>query len=151
MYQNTSQMDRFVTLGATILDPVAHTLTFINAGHLAPLVVRAATGKYEPAIPKTLVGLPLGVLEGVTYDSHQITLDPGDCVLIFSDGVTEAMDRDNKQLDLKAFDSALAGGPLPPKALGSRIIELVKEHSRGRSSQHDDVTLVCFGRKAAGS
>jgi serine phosphatase RsbU (regulator of sigma subunit) len=148
MYQNTSQMDRFVTLGAAILDPQSHTLTFVNAGHLAPLLVRASTGKYEEAIPKTLIGLPLGVVEGVDYDSHQITLDPGDCVLFFSDGVTEAMDKQNNQLHLKAIDAALEGGPLPPAALGERIVKMVKQHASGRS-QHDDVTLVCFGRKAA--
>jgi serine phosphatase RsbU (regulator of sigma subunit) len=148
MYQNTSQMDRFVTLGAAILDPQLHTLTFVNAGHLAPLLVRASTGKYEEAIPKTLIGLPLGVVEGVDYDSHQITLDPGDCVLFFSDGVTEAMDKQNNQLHLKAIDAALEGGPLPPAALGERIVKMVKQHASGRS-QHDDVTLVCFGRKAA--
>jgi serine phosphatase RsbU (regulator of sigma subunit) len=146
MFQNTSQMDRFVTLGAAILDPAANCLTFVNAGHVAPLLVRASTGKYEPAIPKSLVGFPLGIMEGASYESHQVTLDPGDCVLLFSDGVTEAMDKQNKQLDLKAVDAALQAGPLPPQSLGQRILKLVKQHGAGRS-QHDDITLVCFGRK----
>jgi serine phosphatase RsbU (regulator of sigma subunit) len=146
IYETVSQMDKFITLGAAILDPATHNVTFVNAGHLAPLLVRASTGKYESAIPKNLTGLPLGVMEGVDFDTHQITLEPGDCVLYFSDGVTEAMNKENEQLGFRAFDAALKGGMLPPRTLGDRITKLVKQHSVGRSP-HDDITLVCFGRK----
>jgi phosphoserine phosphatase RsbU/P len=146
LFQNTSQMDRFVTLGAAILDPAGNSLTFVTAGHPSPILVRASTGKYEEVMPKNLIGLPLGVIEGSDYDSHRITLDPGDCVVLFSDGVPEAMDKQNNQLGLRVIDSALQAGLLPPRALGEKIIKLVKQHAAGRS-QHDDITLVCFGRK----
>jgi serine phosphatase RsbU (regulator of sigma subunit) len=149
IYENISQMDKFITLGAAILDPTTHAVTFVNAGHLAPLLVRASTGKYEAATPNQMAGLPLGIVEGTDFDTHQITLEPGDCVLYFSDGVTEAMNKQNEQLGLRAFDQALQSGPLPPRTLGDRITKLVKQHAVGRAP-HDDITLVCFGRKPSG-
>jgi len=66
---------------------------------------------------------------------------------MFSDGVTEAMDKEDKQLDLKAVYVALKEGLHSPRALGERIMKIVKQHSAGRS-QHDDITIVCLGRTA---
>jgi len=145
LYPNTSQMDRFVTLAAALLDPGSHTVTFVNAGHLPPLIYRLAKGGLEEVATKELVGLPLGVMEGVEYGTVQASLGPGDAVLLFSDGVTEAMDKQNNQLDIKALYSAVEAKQLGPKALVERIIKVVKQHASGRS-QHDDITMVCFGR-----
>jgi serine phosphatase RsbU (regulator of sigma subunit) len=145
LYQNTSQMDRFVTLAAALLDPRKHSVAVVNAGHPTPLLVDGKTGKWRDATPKNGVGLPLGVMEGSRYAAHEVHLEPGDCLLIFSDGVTEAMDKQNNQINLKAVEMALREGPLPPRILGERIINFVKQHAQGRS-QHDDITLVCFGR-----
>jgi sigma-B regulation protein RsbU (phosphoserine phosphatase) len=145
LYQNTSQMDRFVTLAGAVLDPVQHKVIFVNAGHPTPLVYRRATGKLEDATQRDVINLPLGVAEGIVYGSRQLELDPGDAVLMFSDGVTEAMDKNNNQLQFQAFHAALKEGGLPPQALGDRIVKLVRQHAAGRS-QHDDITLVCFGR-----
>jgi serine phosphatase RsbU (regulator of sigma subunit) len=145
LYQNTSQMDRFVTLAGAVLDPVQHSVVFVNAGHPTPLVYRRATGKLEDATLRDVINLPLGVAEGIQYGSRQLQLEPGDAVLMFSDGVTEAMDKNNNQLQFQAFHAALKEGGLPPQALGDRIVKLVRQHAAGRS-QHDDITLVCFGR-----
>jgi serine phosphatase RsbU (regulator of sigma subunit) len=145
LYENTSQMDRFVTLAGAVLDPVKHTVIFVNAGHPSPLVYRRATGKIEDATLRDVINLPLGVAEGIPYRSRELELEPGDCVLMFSDGVTEAMDKNNNQLQFQAFHQALKDGPLPPQALGEKIVKLVRQHAAGRS-QHDDITLVCFGR-----
>jgi serine phosphatase RsbU (regulator of sigma subunit) len=147
LYPNTSQMDRFVTLAAALVDPSDHSVTFVNAGHPSPLIYRHATGKLEDATQRDVISLPLGVTDGIEYGSRKLQLEPGDAVLMFSDGVTEAMDKDNNQLQFKAFHTALKDGGLPPQTLGERVVRLVRQHAAGRS-QHDDITLVCFGRKA---
>jgi sigma-B regulation protein RsbU (phosphoserine phosphatase) len=147
LYQNTSQMDRFVTLAGAVLDPVQHSVVFVNAGHPTPLVYRRATGKLEDATLRDVINLPLGVAEGIQYGSRQLQLEPGDAVMMFSDGVTEAMDKNNNQLQFQAFHQALKDGALSPQALGDKIVKLVRQHAAGRS-QHDDITLVCFGRTA---
>jgi serine phosphatase RsbU (regulator of sigma subunit) len=145
LYENTAQMDRFVTLAAALLDPSDHTVTFVNAGHPTPLIYRRATGKLEAAASKESIGLPLGVAQGYPYEAQAAQLLPGDCVLLFSDGITDAMDKDNNPIQMRAIHAAAQASPLPPRALGDRIIRLVKQHAAGRS-QHDDITLVCFGR-----
>ena len=145
IYQSTSQMDRFVTLAAAVLDPNMHQVTFANAGHPTPLVYRKNSRKLEPMTLREGTGLPLGVMEGIVYSAHQIILEPGDTVIMFSDGITEAMDKSNNLIDLKAIEDALADGPLPPRALGQRIIDNVERHAHGQP-QHDDMTLICFGR-----
>lgn len=137
--------ERFVTFVACVLDPAENAVTLVNAGHPSPLIYRAATGKLEEASSAELTGLPIGILEGVEYVSCRLALAPGDAVLIFSDGVTEAMDRDNGQFQVEGIHAAATGGPSSPNSLGERVVEAVRKHATGRS-QHDDITLVCFGR-----
>jgi serine phosphatase RsbU (regulator of sigma subunit) len=145
LYQHTSHMDRFVTLAAGVLDPGSHTLTLVNAGHPAPLVYRRSTGKVEEATSKDAVGLPLGVVEGFAFRSHAVQLQPGDCVLLYSDGLTDQLDKQNNQIQQKAIRTAFQEGIRAPQMLGDRIVKIFKQHAGGRAQQ-DDITLVCFGR-----
>ncbi len=144
-------MDRFVTLAACVLDPTCHTVTFTNAGHLTPLIYRAAFGKLEDGSGAEQAGLPLGILEGTRYGSHQVELKPGDSVLLFTDGITDAMNVQNQAFQTKGIHQVIGTGrslsaapPAPPE-LGDRVVKAVKQHAAGRS-QHDDIALVCFGR-----
>jgi serine phosphatase RsbU (regulator of sigma subunit) len=147
LYPNTSQMDRFVTLAGALLDYQTHTVTMVNAGHPSALLIRANATEAVDTTTTKIIGLPLGVMEGYPYESHQITLEPGDTVLLFSDGMTEAMDKSNKQMGYQAVNTALKEGARSPQALVERIMKLLRQFAAGRS-QHDDITLVCFGRNA---
>jgi serine phosphatase RsbU (regulator of sigma subunit) len=137
--------DRFVTLVAAILDPGSHTVTLVNAGHPSPLIYHRATRAVAEAISNEVTGLPIGVHDGVEYDSCQVSLEPGDCILAFTDGVTEAMDVNNVQLRTKGVYAAVQGQASSPRALVNRVVEVVKQFASGRS-QHDDIALVGFGR-----
>ena len=67
-------------------------------------------------------------------------------MLLFSDGVPDAYSVRNEAFQIDGIYAALAeGGPFSPQAAGERIVKAVKQHAAGRS-QHDDITLVCFGR-----
>jgi phosphoserine phosphatase RsbU/P len=144
LYQHTSQMDRFVTLAAAVLDSGAHTLTLVNAGHPAPLIRRHTTAEVEEATARDTIGLPLGVVEGFVYRSHQVQLQPGDRVVLYSDGVTDQMDEANNRITLEPILTALKEGHAL-RMLGDRIVEILEKHASGRAQQ-DDITLVCFGR-----
>jgi serine phosphatase RsbU (regulator of sigma subunit)/pSer/pThr/pTyr-binding forkhead associated (FHA) protein len=144
---HTSQMDRFVTLSAAVLDASTHTVTFVNAGHPPPLLYRKATGKVEDATPNTTVGLPLGVVDGFPYESSQVELAPGDFLLAFTDGVTDAKDAKENSFDMKGIYNVYRDGPYSPKAVGERLLKAVKQFSAG-CPQYDDITVVGFGRTA---
>ena len=87
--------DRFVTLAAVLLDPATHTVAVVNAGHPPPLMLRGGTGALETLSSGD--GPPLGVLDRYAYESSQVLLHPGDTMVVFSDGVTEAMDINGRQ------------------------------------------------------
>jgi serine phosphatase RsbU (regulator of sigma subunit) len=137
--------ERFVTLALAVLDPATHTVTLVVAGHPSPLIYRSATSQCEEAVPPEVAGLPISVEDGHEYRSCQVCLEPGDRVLIFSDGVTDAMDRNDEPFRLQGICAALRDKDLAPRAMGQFLIRTVEHHAAGRS-QHDDVTLVCFGR-----
>ncbi len=137
--------DRFVSMVAALLDPERHTVTLVNAGHPPPLFYHRATRSVAAAIGTEAAGLPLGVLDGFQYASCQVALEPGDCILAFTDGVTEATDVNNVQLQTKGVYAALRGGAYSPRALGERLVQVVTQFAGGRS-QHDDIALVAFGR-----
>jgi phosphoserine phosphatase RsbU/P len=136
---------RFATLVAAVLDPQSHSVTLVNAGHPSPLIYRSATRTVADAIDGEMSELLLGAVDGVEYHAHELFLAPGDCLLAFTDGVTDATDDQDRQLQIEGVYAALEGGAFSPQALGERVVEAVKEFSAGRS-QFDDVALVGFGR-----
>jgi serine phosphatase RsbU (regulator of sigma subunit)/pSer/pThr/pTyr-binding forkhead associated (FHA) protein len=138
--------DRFMTLAALDLDSASHTVTLVNAGHPAPLAVRRASGAVEDVNAGHVVGVPLGVMD-YEYQAHQVTLQPGDSLIVFSDGVTEALDKDGKQFGPKRLRDCLQSAPGTPREFGERILRAVHDHAAG-CSQFDDTTLVCLGRLA---
>lgn len=147
LYPVTSPMDRFVTLLVAILDPARHTLTLVNAGHLPPLLYRKGSREFVRAFPIDLAGSSLGIDETNEYEQVQVKLEPGDTLLIYSDGVTDAQSAAGKPFRTKGITGILdASAPDTPRALGERLVKAIERHSAG-VAPYDDVTLLCFGRK----
>jgi sigma-B regulation protein RsbU (phosphoserine phosphatase) len=146
LLQEAAMLDRFVTLSAMLLDPVNHTVTIASAGHNPPIVYRKATDTYEEATPRDIGGYPLGVMEDIPYDAVTLTLEAGDCVVQFTDGVPEARSRDDKDFGNDNVFAALKAGPPTAKEIGERLVNAVRQHALGRKP-HDDITVVCFGRQ----
>src|SRR5581483_4021108 len=96
-----------------------------------------------------LAGPPLGLVEGYTYPPGEVTLRPGDCLLLYTDGVTDALDGQNKAFATKGVRAAVldeaATGVCRPDVVGARVLDAVRRHAAGRP-QYDDIALVCFGR-----
>jgi len=137
--------DRFVPLLAAILDPAGHTVTLVNAGHPPPLIYHRRTCTVAQAIGNEVGGFPLGVLDGFKYASCQVSLEPGDSILAFTDGITEAMNVQDLQLQTKGVYAAVQGEAYSPRTLGEQVVKVVKQFATGRR-QHDDIALVGFGR-----
>lgn len=139
---------RFVTLAAAVLDPAAHAVTVVNAGHPPPLV-RRADGTVEEATGEGASGLPLGVAEDQTYGTCEVRLGPGDAVLLYSDGVPEALDAGENQFGDDALRAAFAAAGRTPAAGVEALAAAVRKHGVG-CEPNDDITLACFGRAATG-
>jgi phosphoserine phosphatase RsbU/P len=146
LMQEAALIDRFVTLGAVLLDLNTHEVTFVNAGHMPPLVYRHATKEFQEPITRRQSGLPLGVSDPDTvYESSTVALNPGDTVLLFTDGVTDAKNQSDTEFKMSGVHKAVQGGPMNAKTLGERLVQHVKQHALG-CKQYDDVTVVSFGR-----
>lgn len=134
---------RFVTFVLVILDTVNHTISLVNAGHMSP-IIRKTDGTTEEFNDET-IGLPLGVMEGFPYSAVTRVVAPGETVVIFTDGVSEAMNPESELYGLERLREFIGKGSSRPLELGPAIREDVARHAAGRE-QNDDITLVTFGR-----
>ena len=142
--------DRFITLAVAIIDPASHKVALINAGHVAPMVYRRATEVLTDAMDADHSGFPLGVDERAEYQTVEVSLDMGDALLIFTDGVTDALNPEGLQFRLDGVRRVLSNEsavvePIAPGRVGKRVIDGVRAHIAGRD-QYDDIALVSFGR-----
>jgi serine phosphatase RsbU (regulator of sigma subunit) len=135
--------ERFITFLLAVLDVAQHELTVVNAGQTAPLV-RRGDGRIE-MIGKEQSGLPLGIVENQAYEAVTISINPGDMVLLYTDGLSEAMDPRHRLFGVERLKRAFAGAPRVVALAGEAILDAVRRHAAG-CPQSDDITLVCFGR-----
>lgn len=128
----------FVTVWAGTFDWQTGTLTFVNAGHNEPLLFR--NGRWEWL--RESDGPIMGFAEFATYQSRTLTLGTGDELLLFTDGVTEAMDAEQEVYGegrLKALVDARAD--LPPRELDAAIRADLAKWADG-AAQSDDITIL---------
>jgi serine phosphatase RsbU (regulator of sigma subunit) len=134
---------RFVTFVLALLDPKKHKISVVNAGHMSPLIRRASGEVVE--FDDSTVGVPLGVIEGFVYQAVERKLEPQDTIVIYTDGVSEAMNAASELYTIERLRTFVQQSTLPPSELGPTIREDVKQHAAGRP-QNDDITLMVFGR-----
>lgn len=134
---------RFVTFILALLDPKKSRLSVVNAGHMSPLIRRGSGEVIE--FDGSTVGVPLGVVEGFTYQAVERKLDPQDTIVIYTDGVSEAMNHASDLYTIERLQTFVQHHGERPSELGPMIREDVKQHAAGRP-QNDDITLMVFGR-----
>lgn len=139
MLQDLTNAGLFITMFCARYDPATRCFTFANGGHNPPLLRCAADGQF---VALDGDGLIVGILDDVVYEEQSITLQPGDVVVHYTDGVVEARSLEGEQFGEGRLQELLArNGDLGPGALADRIYEAVREHSRG-IAQQDDITLL---------
>lgn len=141
LLQSTSP-EKFVTLFYAVLDTTHHALTYVNAGHEHPYLF---TNAAEPSRLST-GGAPLSIIEGFPFEEQTVALKPDDLLVIFSDGVTEAMNTDQQQFGQLRLSALLQEHRhAPASTIIERIIAAVQEHT-SVAPQHDDITIVVVKR-----
>jgi serine phosphatase RsbU (regulator of sigma subunit) len=139
------ESNMFITLFYGVLEPETGELSYINAGHNPPLIFPADGGS---ARELESAALPIGIISGQVYEIAQATLAPGDQLISFSDGITEAMSVMGEPYgDQRLLDALRAHSGLPAPALVETITRLVDEYATG-APQADDMTLLIIQRQA---
>jgi sigma-B regulation protein RsbU (phosphoserine phosphatase) len=129
----------FVTLFYAILDSRKKTLTFVNAGHNPPLLL--GSGSERVTLLKAR-GIALGVIDEVDLESVEVQLSPGDVLVLYTDGVTEATDDQDQEYGLDRLSALVsASRDLPATGIIDAIVRDVTAFA-GTRPQFDDITLM---------
>ncbi len=138
-----SEVGRYATVFFGILDQEGH-LEFINAGHPSPFLIRR--GAAEEAF--TEGSYPVGLVPEAEYTAVCLKLEPGDTLVLFSDGVTEAVDPDEQMFGTPRLKQLLTGQlECPLEHLQKCVLEAVENFARG-AHQADDLTLLIVRYRA---
>jgi sigma-B regulation protein RsbU (phosphoserine phosphatase) len=141
----TAQADKFVTLALAVLDPSRHGVSLVSAGHPSPLLIRRGAAGPIEVVPKREAGMPLGISPGSAYTAVELGLEPGDSLLLFTDGVTDSESVQKKQFGLDGLHGVLRGGVPGPKGMIDGLLRAVQTHAAG-NEPFDDITMVSLGR-----
>jgi phosphoserine phosphatase RsbU/P len=139
-----AEVGRYATMFFGILDGQGH-LEFINAGHPSPFLIRR--GVAEEAF--TEGSYPVGLVPEAEYTATCLQLEPGDTVVLFSDGITEAMDPEEQLYGVARLREVLCGHTdTALDEIQRSVLESVENFARG-AHQADDVTLLLVRFRAA--
>ena len=129
----------FVTVLYAVYDPSNREFTYANGGHNSPLVVHK-DGTSE--LLSLTGGIALGIFPDLDYLQNTVTLSPGDTVIFYTDGVTEAMNADEEEFGLKPLAELFrANPPKDPENATAAVFEAVNDFA-GDTPQSDDITCL---------
>ena len=136
----------FVTVLYAVYDPPTGRLSYANGGHNLPVIFHADGS--STVLPYTQ-GLALAVLSGFDFEEGEITLAPGDTLVLYTDGVTEAMDIEKEEFGMERLRAVFAGGqPESAKTANEAVFAAVREFV-GDAPQSDDITCLTLKRGGA--
>jgi hypothetical protein len=129
---------RFTTAFLAEFDPGSRVLTYVNAGHNPP-ILRRASGAIEHL---TAGGLPLGIQDPVAFETGRVVLEPGDWLVIYTDGLVEAVNANDQEYGEDRVLGVLHNGAaVSPDDLLRRVMFDVDVFV-GTTPQHDDITCM---------
>jgi sigma-B regulation protein RsbU (phosphoserine phosphatase) len=137
-----SPASRFITLFYARYEPASGRLTYVNAGH-TPALLQRRDGSFERLLGG---GVALGMFEGSTYEAHETTLAPGDLLVIYSDGITEAESPAGQPFEEAGLEAVLReADPEDPRAIGRTVLAAVERHAQDFKLA-DDLTVLLLRR-----
>ena len=138
--------EMFVTVIAISYDPTTGVCGYASAGHHAPVLIGAdGTARELPMSG----GVAVGLAPGLPFDNHEITLEAGQSLLLYTDGVTEAMTADREEFGLDRLLGIFEGAaPTSAESVTTRVFDAVHEFVDD-AAQSDDVTCLCLHRRSA--
>jgi len=130
---------RFIAMQFVVYDAALRELNVANAGGTLPILIR--NGSVEEV---RITGMPLGLLPDAEYDEVRLALQPGDIVVFASDGVHEAMNKDQEEFGIERLKAVLATvAPADPGyTVAQKIVKATDDHTGPGRAAHDDRTLM---------
>jgi sigma-B regulation protein RsbU (phosphoserine phosphatase) len=140
--------DMFISMAYAILDKTSSAVTLSRAGHDAPLLYKAAEKTVSKINPP---GMALGIDSGGVFNrvtgDFSLTLEPGDCLILYTDGVTEALDKHGEEFGMEnVIKSIQASAPEGAAAMITRLTDDLRAFV-GTHPQNDDITLIAIRKK----
>jgi hypothetical protein len=143
----TSPKRTLMTFFFGLLDPFSQTLRFSSAGHLDPYVFRAATGAIEPL---SSWGFPLGVRRREPFQELIAEFDAGDRLILYSDGLIEAVDDDGEPFGFERFEQTLVEcGHMKAEDIKKALLASIRKFTRNRPPEDDQTLVVISFEEAA--
>ena len=138
MLYNSTEPDKFATLFYGVLDHQNDSISYCNAGHDNPIIINSDRDLKHI----NTGGLLMGALAESTYEEDEFKLNSGDALVVYSDGITEAMNENEEEFTLERLEEIIRiNVKLSANELHNIIYKEVKTHSKN-VVQSDDITLL---------
>ena len=138
-----SPVDKFITSIYCNLDYESHELSYVNSGHNPPYIVRANDNRIEELDQG---GLMLGIMEEIDLPKATLSIDKGDILMLFSDGVTEATNPSGELFSEERFEQWLLDhNQLSAEEMKDALLKTLRDYADG-SPQSDDITFIIVKR-----
>ncbi|MBK5255271.1 MAG: SpoIIE family protein phosphatase [Vicinamibacteria bacterium] len=138
LVRNANKAHRYLTGFYAELDPSTRKMIYVNAGHLPPAIIRG-----DETIELSTGGSVLGLLPGTTFEQGEVTLQPGDVLAIYSDGVSEAQSTNEDEFGSEGVVACVRALRAKPAAEILRLLEQsLFEFAAGRAFADDRTTLI---------
>jgi sigma-B regulation protein RsbU (phosphoserine phosphatase) len=132
----------FVTLLYMVIEKNSGEAVYVNAGHLPPIIWNSSNGEY--AALRGIGGPPIGIVSDQHYGSGKMSLSPGACILLSTDGLMEAKNDLGLQFGWERIENCLTAGDSDVESAKSRLSASLSQFA-GECPQADDITLVLIG------
>jgi sigma-B regulation protein RsbU (phosphoserine phosphatase) len=141
-----SLADQFMTAFCGVLEPIDGGLHYANAGHPSPRWWRAAEGRVESL--RDASGLPLGMEQHTAYHHKHMEMAPGDALVLYSDGLTAALDERGQTFGCERLDEAIRQSAAEGAGAVKGMVLASLDDFLGNQAPEDDVTLLVLERMA---
>lgn len=136
----------FVTAFYGILEPDIGRLRYVNAGHNPPFLLSSSKGKRVDRLTRT--GIPLGISQDATWQQKIIKFSPGDLLVMYTDGITEARNQHGAFFgDQRLLDVLRANLGRPAQEIQQAVLDEVQRYA-GNAPREDDIAIIVMARKS---